>query len=195
MYSVCLNPDFLDAKVEINPLWGSRFKNNRLLIRKNILEVLKSSKVPFDQNNILNLSKRPMLANISISISHANTVGGFLIAPESGYGFDIETKNVSKKVLKRIDVLGDSEFFIKNQIENLYWSSKEASLKAISNYKTLKPSIFDIHILPMVLDKCKNSLTYKFYYLTNTKISGVGVSTKMPNYTCSMAKVPKPASE
>ena len=125
-----------------------------------------------------------------ISISHTNNIGGYLVSLGGSYGFDLENKQITKKVCSRLDTMEDSKFFVENNIKNFYWSAKEASFKAISNHLGKNILISKIYIKKLFLTN--KFLSYTFESVLGPKIFGEGVTNTILDYTFSVARVKKP---
>lgn len=183
-------PLFFNAHVKTYSKWGSDQANNRLKIRKGISQFLEQSKIPFNKPLLLDLSKIPRIESCCISISHTKNIGGYLISLDGSYGFDLENKQITNKVCVKIDAFDDSKFFIENKLENLYWSAKEASLKAIFNKLDQKILISKIYIEQLFFGS--DFLGYRFSSTLDPTIFGVGVAKTRLGYTFSIAKLKKP---
>ena len=116
--------------------WGSRNKDHRMLLRKELLNFCKNHKFTV-LNDFLNLNIRPQIENGTISISPCESLGGFIVSEQS-VGLDIEEKSrLSAKLTERISSHDEISMWVSSQyLKKAIWTAKESSFKAFCNLNT-----------------------------------------------------------
>ena len=110
-------------------------------LRQSLIEEIKKHKdiglyeKDFDWNNLLKIGIKPNCPFASISISHCDYLGVFLIVFNKGVsiGFDMEkTNRITRKLIGRIS--SKEEIQLSPSL-SLLWTAKEASFKCFSDQK------------------------------------------------------------
>lgn len=165
MYNSQLYPNFCTSEK-----WGSKNKDHRHLLRKELFNFCESQKLKV-LNDFLDLNIRPQIENGTISISHCESLGGFIVSNHF-VGLDIEdTSRLTDKLIDRIS--NKDEISNWNNIlysKNAIWPAKESSFKLFSNYSAeckIK-TISEISLAPLTDKKFsaqfKNLNAQGFYF-------------------------------
>ncbi len=130
--------DILEVNLMLSDKFNSQEKNYRLAIRNKIIELHMSELGSEDIFNLQNLNIPPRLKEKFVSISHCQSLGGFITSSQP-VGFDIEEiVRIKPDVIQRISQ--DSE--IKSVPQLFYlWPAKEATFKALSLHRVDKPTV------------------------------------------------------
>ncbi len=106
---------------------------------------------PKDFSCLSDLSRPPRLEGWAISVSHCPLLGGFMAAPsDSHVGLDFElASRVSPQIARRVAAFSGEEKVLQNieaakQPFALFWSAKEAAIKAFGNLDPLLNPHFGI---------------------------------------------------
>ena len=130
--------DILEINLILSDKFNSQEKNYRETIRNKIIELHMSKFSSEDIFNLQNLSVPPRLNEKFVSISHCQSLGGFVTSSQP-VGFDIEEiARIQPDVIQRISQ--DAE--IKSAPQLIYlWPAKEAAFKALSLHRKEKPTV------------------------------------------------------
>lgn len=118
-----------DFKIITFTDWSSSHQGHRLQIRQHIAENYSAFFKRDQMAKLFDLTQIPQPENVSLSISHCASVGGYVFS-HYNVGFDIEEKKrISPSVLKR--VCSSAEL---NSAPDpaFLWSAKESAYKALS---------------------------------------------------------------
>ncbi len=130
--------DILEINLILSDKFNSQEKNYRLAIRNKIIELHMSELNSEDIFNLQNLSVPPRLNEKFVSISHCQSLGGFVTSSQP-VGFDIEEiARIQPDVIQRISQ--DTEIKLAPQLIYL-WPAKEAAFKALSLQRKEKPTV------------------------------------------------------
>lgn len=113
--------------------WGSRNSAFRISLRNDLVALCTSKNLEMT-TDFLDLKKRPQLQNQYISISHCQTIGGFVITSKP-VGLDIEeASRLNSKLISRISNAEEILNWTSTEqtIESI-WTAKEASFKCFSS--------------------------------------------------------------
>ena len=145
---ISLIDDILELSLVVSDKFSSQEKNYRLAIRNRIFELHSSELSSEDLFSLQNLNAPPRLKEKFVSISHCQSLGGFVLSSQS-VGFDIEEiSRIKSDIIQRVS----NEMEIKSVPQLFYmWPAKESAFKALSLHQPLinqsKPvAISDIHI-------------------------------------------------
>ena len=124
--------DILEINLILSDKLSSQEKNYRLAIRNKIIELHASEFSSEDIFNLQNLSAPPRLNKKFVSISHCQSLGGFVTSSQP-VGFDIEEiTRIKPEVIQRIS----QDVEIKSAPQLFYlWPAKEAAFKALSLHR------------------------------------------------------------
>lgn len=130
--------DILEISLMLIDKFNSQEKNYRLAIRNKIIELHISELSSEDIFNLQNLSAPPQLNEKFVSISHCQSLGGFIMSSQP-VGFDIEEiTRIKPDVIQRIS----QDVEIKSAPQLFYlWPAKEAAFKALSLHRKDKPTV------------------------------------------------------
>lgn len=135
---ITLLDDILELNLLISPKYCSLEKNYRLSIRNKIIDIHSSELSSEDLFNLQNLNVPPRLKEKFVSISHCQTLGGFVVCSQP-VGFDIEEiSRIKPEVIQRIS----QELEVQSAPQLSYlWPAKEASFKALSLHRQHKQTV------------------------------------------------------
>ncbi len=130
--------DILDVNLLMSDKFNSQEKNYRIAIRNKIIELNSAELTSEDIFNLQNLNVPPRLNKKFVSISHCQSLGGFVTSSQP-VGFDIEEiARIKPEVIQRTS----QEVEIKSAPQLYYlWPAKEAAFKALSLYRKEKPTV------------------------------------------------------
>ena len=121
-------------EIHLKNEFGSVNKDYREKIRQNIVDNYSELLSAREKKSILNLSVIPKVENLFFSISHAQSIGGYLAAGQKS-GFDIEElSRISDDVIRR--TCAKEEISVCPNIKFL-WAAKESAFKTISNLRAV----------------------------------------------------------
>lgn len=131
----------------LKPDWNSRNRDHRLNLRSGLKYELEKLRPNIDFSSVLNLEHRPEFPELSISISHCLSLGGFAILQDSQkqIGLDLEVSSrVSSKHISRISRPSERER-ISSVEPVVIWTAKESAFKACAGI--FQPSVVSaIHL-------------------------------------------------
>lgn len=150
-------PDFFpgfefpnDVEIFLNPAWG----NNRGLLREALRLALQDETwAAFVSTEelaaVLDLNHVPHFSQISVSISHTASLGGFAIS-QRPVGFDLEAQSrISDRAVRRVS--SDAEVAAAPSPAHL-WVAKEAAYKALRHGQ--QPAVIsDVEMVGWKLEK------------------------------------------
>lgn len=122
-------------EIVLNPHFGSAHSDHRALLRAALEQ--KAQAEGTGLHEILNLDQTPLrFGKKYLSISHAETLGGFLTAP-TPCGFDLEqASRVQERAARRVST--EHEFRAAPSPAFL-WAAKESAFKALAHFQ--QPSV------------------------------------------------------
>lgn len=122
-----------DLEIRIGPAT----ENQRLDLRQQMVEFLKTKKIHFNKEGLLNLESIPTLDNGDISLSHCKGFQGLIWSTRSAFvGFDIEDiGRISEAIVLRVS---DASQLQTAPSHSLLWVAKEAAFKVFSKEQGAK---------------------------------------------------------
>jgi len=173
-----------------SPHWGSNTADHRELLREALETRIKELGCVLTQKNPypvsapadLSTASAEIARSISISISHAKSVGGFalLSSHEGSIGFDIEDiGRVTDAVAKRISAPGEQK--PESLESDLFWAAKEAAFKALRGPR--QPAVLsDFGLAFNQIDES----THFFEIAIPSKIQGLGLTLAEKSHALSV---------
>ncbi len=166
----------------LSPRFGAKHTDHRLQLRTSLLGELQKLQldktyIQFKSDLVLSLNSLPYCKGIGISVSHIESLGGFVLSEKyQDIGFDLEDpKRVSQSIVARMSSAEE----VKNMpTPAKLWTAKESAFKAIS--QKLKAEVLsEIE----VCDWCEQGPDLMVFSVKfrNQKISGRGIVAPFEN--------------
>jgi len=169
--------------------------NERKDLRHALIKQIKNHKdfkkqgEDFNWNNLLRLGQKPECPFASLTISHCNSLGAFLLIFDKSFsiGFDIEKKNrITKKLVSQISSAQETQLA---PLSSLLWVAKEASFKCLSSHKT--QLLLSDCLISQWRKKGKGSQNQVYFFncdLKKTDRKAVGAATSIEEFVIAYAE-------